>query len=384
MKAYFVCYTYWPNKDGVQMVTQYLAEGLATLGHDVTVVTTRQQAQPRLEAHNGVSIQRFQMTKKLKVPVGEKVEFQKFLLENLSAGDALITVCSPSGFSAWTFEIVDKLPCKKILYQHGMYDGRLHLDRVHSAVRLAKLLLLTPYSEQYHKRHWKQIMQYDACIHLFENDSSYSYFERHGFHKNYVINNSCEEAVFLEQHDESIPAKYGIEKRYFLYVGNYCAAKNQMKAVRLFAQAACPDTDLVLIGSTENDYAKSVRALIETQKATEGKVHLLTGISREDTVELIKNSYACLLTSENEYLPITIIESLAAGKPYISTNVGVVPQLPGGVVGHNDEELTYWMRYFASHEDYVQQLGEIGHTYAVENCMPRDKVRKLEKIILKV
>ena len=34
----FTAHTYYPNKDGVQMVTQYMAEGLAKLGHNVTVI----------------------------------------------------------------------------------------------------------------------------------------------------------------------------------------------------------------------------------------------------------------------------------------------------------------------------------------------------------
>ena len=39
MKIVFTVHTYYPNKDGVQYVTQYLAEGLAKLGHDITVIT---------------------------------------------------------------------------------------------------------------------------------------------------------------------------------------------------------------------------------------------------------------------------------------------------------------------------------------------------------
>ena len=39
MKIVFTTHTYWPRKDGVQYVTQYLAEGLAKDGHEVIVFT---------------------------------------------------------------------------------------------------------------------------------------------------------------------------------------------------------------------------------------------------------------------------------------------------------------------------------------------------------
>ena len=39
MKIVVTVHTYWPARNGVQYVTQYLCEGLAAKGHDVTVIT---------------------------------------------------------------------------------------------------------------------------------------------------------------------------------------------------------------------------------------------------------------------------------------------------------------------------------------------------------
>ena len=43
MRILFSTFSYYPNKDGVQTVTQYQAEGLAKLGHNVTVITSNNE-----------------------------------------------------------------------------------------------------------------------------------------------------------------------------------------------------------------------------------------------------------------------------------------------------------------------------------------------------
>lgn len=40
MKIVFTVHTYYPEKNGVQVVTEYLAEGLAKKGHDIHVITS--------------------------------------------------------------------------------------------------------------------------------------------------------------------------------------------------------------------------------------------------------------------------------------------------------------------------------------------------------
>ena len=39
MKIVFTTHTYYPEKNGVQVVTEYLAEGLAKKGHEVHIIT---------------------------------------------------------------------------------------------------------------------------------------------------------------------------------------------------------------------------------------------------------------------------------------------------------------------------------------------------------
>ena len=58
LKIMILVATYYPLQDGVQIVTQYVAEGLAKK-HEVLVVTALQHGQERQSQRNGVMIERY-------------------------------------------------------------------------------------------------------------------------------------------------------------------------------------------------------------------------------------------------------------------------------------------------------------------------------------
>lgn len=47
MKIVFAVHTYYPERNGVQAVTQYLAEGLARRQHDVLIITEKKDCAMR-------------------------------------------------------------------------------------------------------------------------------------------------------------------------------------------------------------------------------------------------------------------------------------------------------------------------------------------------
>ncbi len=55
-------------------------------------------------------------------------------------------------------------------------------------------------------------------------------------------------------------------------------------------------------------------------------------IPREEIARFLKNAYAFVMTSKSEFYPIAIVEAMASGIPYISTDVGIVKFLPGGMI----------------------------------------------------
>ena len=88
-----------------------------------------------------------------------------------------------------------------------------------------------------------------------------------------------------------------------------------------------------------------------------------------------------MISSNYEYYPITIVESLAVGNPFISTDVGIVNLLPGGVIANTQQEISYWMEFFGQNEEYKMELGKAGRNYALKNLRIETKVKALEDII---
>ena len=87
--------------------------------------------------------------------------------------------------------------------------------------------------------------------------------------------------------------------------------------------------------------------------------------------------------SKWEVFPISIIEGMAAGKTFISTNVGIVRYLPGGIITDTPAEMGYWISKLLKNESVLQKIGSAGQKYAQDNLTTEIKIRQLEKILEK-
>ena len=116
MKILFCVFTYYPNRDGVQTVTQYQAEGLAKLGHDITVITSNHKNhKENYEIYNGVKIIRIDAYTDNMIDYGNKKEYQKLLIEQSSNNDIVICVCPESWPTNWAIPIQKYINSKKIM-----------------------------------------------------------------------------------------------------------------------------------------------------------------------------------------------------------------------------------------------------------------------------
>jgi glycosyltransferase involved in cell wall biosynthesis len=100
--------------------------------------------------------------------------------------------------------------------------------------------------------------------------------------------------------------------------------KDHATAVRTLAQVRKqrPDARLVLVGQgPERDKIED-----EVRRAGVGEGVRLLG-QRQDVARLLAASDVFLLTSISEGIPLTLIESMAAGVPVVSTNVGGVAEV---------------------------------------------------------
>ena len=96
------------------------------------------------------------------------------------------------------------------------------------------------------------------------------------------------------------------------------------------------------------------------------------------------NATLYLVGSNFEEYSISLVETMAKGVPFISTNVGNAHQLPGGIVVDDIRDMHLTIDAMLGNDKERARLGKEGKQYAFENCRRRTAVKKMESIIHKV
>lgn len=124
-------------------------------------------------------------------------------------------------------------------------------------------------------------------------------------------------------------------KKIILCIANYCDRKNQLLGVEIANLMTRDDVIYIFIGAEENDYTAQMRAkLVECDLAA--RVALFTGLSRSMTESAIIACDLALMTSKWEMQPLFLLEAMSIGKPWVSTHVGSVTELQGGLIAPRD------------------------------------------------
>lgn len=377
MKIVITVNTYYPLKDGVQLVTQYHAENLARKGHEVTVITPNYGNREQ-EFYKGVYIIRTDIVTKHAMYYGDKRAYQNLVLQETKKADAMVNVCTQNPMTDWLFPILDKIVCKKILYMHGMHEQKWNADMLKSAADVGHKIWNNGRWGWYYKTSGKYFKKYNHIVQLHRFDAAFLYFRKHYGMNCQVIENAAEDIFFERAKTEKR------EKHYAVCVANYIERKNQEFVLRSFYQAKLPASwRMIFIGSEKNHYYERLAGLNQKLADRHGKrdVEFLWGVDRADTIEYMKRADLSLMGSKWEAFPISIVESMAAAVPFITTDVGCVRYLPGGVVVSEESEMAYWLELLAKNSESRCMLGQAGFEYAKSNLSIQSKVNQLEHLL---
>lgn len=370
--------TYFPEKNGVQFVTQKLAEGLVKDGHSVTVVTRMYEGCENKTNVHGVQVLRCDIKNRFMFHFGNKKEFRRILLEVSQMVDAIIFVCLESVAADWVLDIINFIPCQKVVYMHGMHEFKWKRIDFCGFRNFTFKILRDIRWGIFYTINKKKIGKFDKFIHLHEEDSAYKFFEKRYPGKNYVLENFAEDMFFSNEYNV-----YSIGD-YYIYIANYHSGKNQLLLLEAFYLMK-KDFKLVFIGSEKTKY---YHKLIERKNELDIRynkvkdVVFLCNISRNKLPLYLKNAYAFVMTSRSEHFPIAIIESLASGTPYISTDVGIVKFLPGGMIVSDDaEDIAKKMDWLLDDKKKYQKLNEKASNYAQSHFSFNNYILKFEKIV---
>ena len=386
MNILITVHSYYPNHDGVQFVTQYLAEGLAKKNHKVTVVTNMYKDRTDLknEIHNNVNIIRVDVGTKHTIHYGNKKKYIKLIKELSNNNDVMINVCTQCATTDFILNELDEIKIPKILYLHSIWDFKYKKENFISLKSLISKIWCNIRWKFYYWRNGNNFKKYDVITQLHEMDYANSFFKKKYSINSVIIENAAEKSFFEQEIDENID----LPKKYLLNVSNFLKRKNQLKCLNLFLNSNIPeDWELVLIGSRENNYSKLLeKRYMEYKKKNSKnnkKVHILYNVPRKNIYTYVKKASIYLMTSKWEAFPISLIECMASKVPFVSSDVGIVKFLSGGVTCNGDEEYLFWLNEFISNEEKRLAYGKMGFLEARQRFSIDEKVNQLEIIIKK-
>ena len=383
MKILITSFTYPPNKDGVSEATRSMAAGLASMGHEVSVATSHHRKREN-KILNDVKVTSFNLSNSGVWIDPSGVESDRFIqfVKNTDP-DILINHCWDAWPAVLSQKIFNDLACKKIQISHGFSQNiwTFHFKPFFGLGQLLKGLLWTVFKFP------RVAKSYDAIAFL----SNYRGFGRFldqticrwMMHPcMHVIPNSVEENKYTDTACD-FRTKYNIGDRLMvLCVANYSDGKNQKLAVRAFRKSNILGSTLVFIGSEFNKYSEKVMKLDKSLgRKSLCRTIFLEGISREET----QAAFACcdlfLLTSKRESQPIVLIESMAAGKPWIATVRGCISTMEGGIPVNSMGEIVTALQYLMTDSAAAAILGKKGKT-AYESRYSPSVVKQLWKQLI--
>ena len=372
---------YYPRTGGVPAVSRYLCEGLAQKGYKVTVVTIKYDSLPAKESFNGVDIVRFEIhTTRLKFISGEITEFKNYIQQ--ANVDILINECPEALTSRCLYPIlVDLKDVIKILHVHGFGGLFQYPLKINFSGRMLKAFKYRLFYFVYLR---KYLSLYDLCLCLSEVDSSKTTLEKYA-QRVKILRNAVDDIFFETSNRENPLLKYAqpTNKRYCLSIANYFPYKNQKGILLEFYKSVYDDISIIFIGKGSSRYfAELIAYNLELEK-TYGKkdVFFLSGVAREDIPDILSNATLYLVGSFFEEFSISIIEAMAKGVPFVSTNVGNTRLLPGGVVVESISQMHKSIDLLLNNAELYKECSYRGRAYAMQNCRTEYAVDQLEKYI---
>lgn len=385
MRVLFTSFAYYPQTSGVPIVVQYLAEGLVEFGHTVCIATRKNgNAFPDKEIINGVEIHRFDIGQTLtKRNTGDINEYLRFVVNYEK--DVLILECIQCHTTDLLLNHLPEMNCKIVIHSHGgpgihqrlvKWDTNIKhsIGNTHNWFRWSK----------YYGKTLPQVAQsIDAvlCLSLCASDLDYMTAKM----KRVEILENAAHNIFFDTslyHEDITRVLQLAHSRYILCIANYVPNKGHKDIIRAYSKMNSKECSLVFIGSKKNPYYDELCDMVSSINEKDGKeVRLLTSIDRKLFPSIIYHADLFVMASEHEEYPVSLIESMAVGTPFVSTDAGCARILPGGITVRNRNDLGMAMQMLISHSELLHKYGVQGKRYALENNTTKAAVSKLESIL---
>lgn len=320
MNLLFVIENYLPHIGGVEIVFKNLSEGLAKLGHDVSIITHRLKGTKKFEVINGVKVYRVNCFRSrywftfLAIPK---------VLKLAKKADVIHTTTFNGAFPAW---IAAKLLRKPIiitvhevwiskwdkLTEMGWLNAKIHslLERVIYLLNFDEYVCVSNST----KEQLKEVGIKESKIKVIYNGVDY----KHWNPRNY--------------NGRKIRTKLGLDKNFvYLFTGRPGISKGLdylIKAVPLISKEI-PNSKLITIVSKDKAYEKRYKEMISLIKELkmEDKVIIHDSVSYKELPNYVKAADCVVVPSLSEGFGFAAAEACAMNKPVVASNTTSLPEV---------------------------------------------------------
>jgi glycosyltransferase involved in cell wall biosynthesis len=354
MKILFTTEHYYPELNGVSLVVKSIAEGLFKRGHDITVATTK-IASRNFESLNGIKIIEFDITgnsvKGIKERKKGEIKRYKDLLIN-GDYDLICQYAAQTWHTDIAYDLLDYINAKKVLFPCGYSGLALWTKRLFYWNYFRKL----PF----------YLRKYDHIIYHSANYIDKTFGDKHGIKHYSIIPNGIDPNE-MQIHTVKFREFYKIETKYMLLnVSNHFKLKGHSFVLDAFKLLNRDDATLVIIGNKvfglRGCYKKCAQLASNNQK-----VLLLESIPREHVISAFHEADIFVFGSKVECFPLVILEAMSTGVPFISTDVGCIKELGGGIVISTSADMAKNINKLLDNIDFRKTLSISGQNECLSN-----------------
>ncbi len=319
MKILHTVESYLPAMHGMSVVVQQLSERLVAQGHEV-IVATRTDTKRTYRELNGVKIESFLLSgntvRGINGTPEEKQRYQNLLID--PSFDIVVQFAAQQWATDLALPILQTIPAKKIFVPTG-FSG-----------------LYDPRYASYFAEMPTYLKQYDLNIFLSHTYQDIQFAQKHMLpqEKYLVIPNGADEREFLNPPPINIREILSIpvNHKLILLVGDHTGLKGHREAIKLFNQSKIGPATLLIIGKVPHKAKRGILCYVrckcaEFKSIFSNKRIITTSLSRTETVATFTQSDLFLFPSNIECSPLVIFEALAAGLPFLATDVGNIQEI---------------------------------------------------------
>jgi L-malate glycosyltransferase len=358
-------HTYLPNLDGVAEVVSQTSKRLAARGHEIHVATTATPGSPKLETIDGVFVHRFDVAGNSFSRIhGATHDFLAFV-EALRPDVIALHHCA-----VWTTDLLlplmGKLDCGKVFIPHGMARFK------------------DPDSYEYFRELADYLAGFDAVVALSNLTEESSFTSQFGLRKPTIICNGVDPHQFVGPL-HGMRARWQIGNApWVVMVGNHSPNKGHVRAFEFMRTLGglLPEVKGTLIGNSYPAARFSLGRLgvkggcwYQCQIASKLRrnLDLKSDLLRGDVISSIREADVVIVTSSREASPLVVLESMAAGTPWLSFDVGCVREHVGGVVVESVTQMAATAATLLSDPQKRRDLGLAGKR-RIDECHDWDTI----------